>query len=45
MPCDGGVHLIKERIVNDADDGGLLVDETDGDADEGEAVDEVGGSV
>jgi hypothetical protein len=45
MSCGGGVHFVKERIVNDADDGGLLVDEADGDADEGEAVDEVGGSV
>jgi hypothetical protein len=34
--------VVEEGVVNDAEDGATFVDETEGDADEGKAVDEVG---
>lgn len=45
MVFDGGVEVLGERVVDDADDGFVGDDEGHGDGDVGVGVDEVGGAV
>lgn len=45
MAVDGGVEMVGEGVVDDADEGDEVVDEGEGDADVGVGVDEVCGAV
>lgn len=45
MAVNGGVEVVGEGVVDDADEGDEVVDEGEGDADVGVGVDEVCGAV